>query len=143
MAEDCINQAATLAGIAEKPCVTAGLHIHGFHDQAEKFGTLAMYGSDAPAIQELIHTDNSLGAPLHPALPYCGAEVIWATRYEMARTLEDVLARRTRALPLNARAAIAMAPRVAELMANELGRDNAWKAEQTGTFMELAQGYLC
>jgi glycerol-3-phosphate dehydrogenase len=80
--------------------------------------------------------------PLHPALPYVGAEVIWAVREEMARTLEDVLARRTRALFLNARAAIAMAPRVAELMAVELGQDIRWQARQVDEFGKLAQGYL-
>ncbi|MEK6303730.1 MAG: glycerol-3-phosphate dehydrogenase/oxidase [Acidobacteriota bacterium] len=142
MAEDCVNQAATLARLPEKPCVTKDLNIHGFHRQAEKFGSLHMYGSDALAIQDLIHSDSSRGEPLHPALPYCGAEVIWATRSEMARTVEDVLARRTRALFLNARAAIEMAPPVAELMAKELGRDDAWKIEQVRAFEELAKGYL-
>jgi glycerol-3-phosphate dehydrogenase len=142
MAEDCVNQAATLARLPEKPCVTRDLNIHGFHRHAEKFGSLRMYGSDALAIQDLIHSDPSRGEPLHSALPYCGAEVIWSTRAEMARTVEDILARRTRALFLNARAAIEMAPRVAELMAKELERDDAWRSEQTNSFQELAKGYL-
>ena len=142
MAEDCVNQAATLARLAERPCVTRALNIHGFHRQAEEFGSLRMYGSDALAIRELINADPTLGEALHPKLTYCGAEVIWATRSEMARTVEDVLARRTRALFLNARAAIQMSPRVAELMAKELGRDDAWKSEQVESFQELAQGYL-
>ena len=120
MAEDCVNQAATLARLPEKPCVTAHLNIHGFHKHADKFGHLAVYGADAPAIQDLIRSDERLGERLHPALPYCGAEVLWAARFEMARTVEDFLARRTRALFLNARAAVAMAPRVAALMAAEL-----------------------
>ncbi|MGC4053536.1 MAG: glycerol-3-phosphate dehydrogenase C-terminal domain-containing protein [Paludibaculum sp.] len=63
------------------------------------------------------------GVRLHAALPYLESEVIWAARWEMARTVEDVLARRTRALLLNARAAMDMAPRVAELLAGELGMD--------------------
>ena len=142
MAEDCVNQAATLARLPEKQCVTRDLNIHGFHRQAEKFGSLRLYGSDALAIQDLIHSDPDRGEPLHPALPYCGAEVIWATRSEMARTVEDVLARRTRSLFLNARAAIEMAPRVAELMAKELGRDDAWESEQVRSFEQLAKGYL-
>jgi len=142
MAEDCVNQAATLARLPEKPCVTKDLNIHGFHRQAEKFGSLRMYGSDALAIQDLIHSDPSRGEPLHSALPYCGAEVIWSTRAEMARTVEDMLARRTRALFLNARAAIEMAPRVAELMAKELERDDDWQSEQIRLFEELAKGYL-
>ncbi|HWN99768.1 MAG TPA: glycerol-3-phosphate dehydrogenase/oxidase [Blastocatellia bacterium] len=142
MAEDCVNQAATLARLPEKPCVTRNLNIHGFHRQSEKFGSLRMYGSDALAIQDLIHADPSRGEPLHSALPYCGAEVIWAARSEMARTVEDVLARRTRALFLNARAAIEMAPRVAELLAKELERDDDWQSKQVGSFEELAKGYL-
>ena len=82
-----------------------------------------------------------LAAPLHPALPYCGAEVVWAVREEMARTVEDVLARRTRALFLNARAAIEMAPRVAELMAGELKCDSAWPQREVAQFNQVASGY--
>ena len=63
-------------------------------------------------------------------------------RHEMARTLEDVLARRTRALFLNAQAALRMAPRVADLMAGELGRDAAWISRQLAAFGETAKGYL-
>ena len=142
MAEDCINQAAVLAKLPEKSCQTARLNIHGFHKDAEKFGDLAVYGSDASAIQDLIRSDPSRGELLHPALPYCAAEVIWAVRNEMARTVEDILARRTRALFLNAKAACSMAPRVAELMAKELGYDTAWQARQVRDFLALAQQYL-
>lgn len=142
MAEDCVNQAATLARVPEKPCVTKHLNIHGFYRHAGKFGPLAVYGADAPAILDLMRADARLAEPLHPALPYCGAEVIWVTRSEMARTVEDVLARRTRALFLNAKAAMAMAPCVAALMAKELERDEAWQAKEVNTFLELAKGYL-
>ena len=134
MAEDCLDQAATLARLPEKPCITRSLNIHGYHQHAEQFGPLAIYGGDASDIQNLIQADPSLGAPLHSALPYCGAEVVWATRFEMARMVEDVLARRTRALFLNARAAIEMAPRVATLMAQELQRDKAWEIDQVKAF---------
>jgi glycerol-3-phosphate dehydrogenase len=102
---------------------------------------LAVYGADAPAIQDLIHSEPQRGARLHPDLPYCGAEVIWAVRQEMARTVEDVLTRRTRALFLNAKAARAMAPRVAELMARELGQGTAWQHEQVNAFDTLAKQY--
>jgi glycerol-3-phosphate dehydrogenase len=142
MAEDCVNQAATLARLEERPCVTRHLNIHGFHQHAEKFGTLAVYGSDAPAILELVRSDPDLGQPLHPALPYCGAEVIWATRCEMARTVEDVLARRTRALFLNARAALALAPHVADLMAGELRRTETWSMKQIKAFQDVAETYV-
>jgi len=141
MAEDCIDQAATLAGLPEKPAVTAHLNIHGFHKHASKFLSLASYGSDSIAIQDLIRNEPGLGEPLHPALIYCGAEVIWAARMEMARTVEDVLARRTRALFLNAQAASAMAPPVAALMARELHRDETWQSQQVRDFQELARNY--
>jgi glycerol-3-phosphate dehydrogenase len=83
----------------------------------------------------------AMAAPLDPALPYTGAEVVWAARYEMARTVEDVLARRTRALFLNAKAAMRMAPGVAALMARELNRDPAWQTQQVESFEEVARNY--
>jgi glycerol-3-phosphate dehydrogenase len=142
MAEDCVNQAATLARLAERPCVTGHLNIHGFHPASEKFGHLWVYGSDARMVQELEHSQPAWAERLDPALPYTSAEVIWAVRHELALTLEDVLARRTRALFLNARAALRMAPRVADLMASELGRDAAWKSQQLSAFAATAKGYL-
>ena len=100
-----------------------------------------MYGSDAFAIERLIREDSHLAERLHPALSYCAAQVVWATRNEMARTVEDVLARRTRALFLNAHAASEMAERTAQIMAQELNYDDAWKATQIKSFRELACPY--
>jgi len=142
MAEDGVNQAATLARLPERPCPTRSLNIHGFHGAASKFGPLSVYGADALAIQKLIAADPALGVPMHPDLPYCPAEVVWAARFELARTVEDVLARRTRALFLDARAAIAMASQVAALLATELRRDAAWQEAQIGEFRTLARQYL-
>jgi len=142
MAEDCVNQAIRLAHLPARRCATRDLKVHGYHSHAGQFGKLEVYGADAPAICDLIAHDPSLGALLHSDLPYCVAEVIWATRHEMARTVEDVLARRTRALVLNARAALAMAPAVAALMAVELKRDLAWQASQVREFTSVALGYL-
>jgi glycerol-3-phosphate dehydrogenase len=142
MAEDCVNQAATLARLPESACVTARLNIHGFHATAERFGPLRVYGSDAPLIRKLQESEPAWAQPLHPALPYTAAEIVWAAREEMALTLEDALARRTRALFLNARAALEMAPRVAELLARESGRDQAWQAEQVAIFGQIASNYL-
>jgi glycerol-3-phosphate dehydrogenase len=152
MAEDCVDQAATLAQLPDKPCVTHHLHIHGFIEAAKaeatkeeatkEFGPLAVYGSDAHEIRKLVDADRSLGEPLHSALPNIKAEVVWAARHEMARTVEDVLARRTRALFLNARAALAMAPVVAELMASELAWDDVTRTKQLAAFRDLASNYL-
>jgi glycerol-3-phosphate dehydrogenase len=141
MAEDCVNQAATLARLPDRPCVTERLNIHGFHASAAKFGPLRVYGSDAIEIQRLMSSDAPLAEPLHPALPYTAAEVVWAVRHEMARTLEDVLARRTRALFLNAAAAFEMAPRVAELMARESGHSAEWESSQLREFRTACSGY--
>jgi glycerol-3-phosphate dehydrogenase len=142
MAEDCVNQAATLARLPERPCVTAHLNVHGFHPASEKFGRLWMFGSDAPMVRQLEESEPGWAEPLDGALPYTGAEVVWAVRHEMARTLEDVLARRTRALFLNAQAARRMAPRVVELMARELDQNREWEAEQLRSFQQTAQNYV-
>jgi len=141
MAEHTVDQAADFARLAERACTTRTLNVHGFHQSSDRFGTLAVYGSDALGIQDLMRSTPSLAVPLHTDLPYTGAEVLWATRHEMARTVEDVLARRTRALFLNARAAEAMAPEVASLMAAELGWDAARQAAEVNAFSTLAKGY--
>jgi glycerol-3-phosphate dehydrogenase len=83
-----------------------------------------------------------LAQPLHTRLPITAAQVVWAVTQEMARTVDDVLARRTRALVLDARAALDMAPAVARIMAQELKRDQKWQAEQLAQFTALAAGYL-
>jgi glycerol-3-phosphate dehydrogenase len=131
-----------LGELPEQECVTRQLHVHGYHADAAKFGDLEVYGSDAPAIEDLKRGDVQLAQRLHGDLPYVAAEVVWAARKEMARTVDDILARRTRALFLNARAAIAMAPRVAELLAKELGRDQAWQQRQVQAFTDIARSYV-
>jgi glycerol-3-phosphate dehydrogenase len=142
MAEDCVDQAATLAQLPERPCATRNLRIHGYHEAPEDLGDLAVYGSEAVEVRTIAASEPDLAKRLHPALPYIGAEVVWHARAEMARTLEDVLARRMRALFLNARAAIAMAPRVAQILARELGHDGAWTRSQVLEFERLARQYL-
>ena len=140
MAEDCVDHAITLGRLREEPCPTKNLHIHGYMENTAGLGELEVYGSDAEAIQTLAQ-DQLLASPLHEALPYLAAEVVWAARNEMARTVEDVLARRTRALFLNARAASDMAEPVASLLASELGRDEAWIEAQVKLFRALAAQY--
>ncbi|MGA9476075.1 MAG: glycerol-3-phosphate dehydrogenase/oxidase [Terriglobales bacterium] len=142
MAEDCVDQAAHLAHLPERACATERLRIHGFSTDAEQHGSLSVYGSDAVEIEKLIVSDPKLGEPLHPALPDVKAEVIFAVREEMARTVEDVLARRTRALFLNAKAALEMAPAVADLMAQELDWGETDKAAQIEAFRQVAANYL-
>jgi glycerol-3-phosphate dehydrogenase len=93
-------------------------------------------------LHALSSEDASLDAVLHPRLPFHLREVVWSARYEMAQTVEDVLARRTRALFLDARAAIEAAPVVANLLARELQRSEDWKAKDLASFVELAKGYV-
>jgi glycerol-3-phosphate dehydrogenase len=141
MAEDCVNHAITLGELRDVPSNTHDLRIHGYK-QEESLTSLGVYGSDADAILALAAGDERLARRLHPALPYIGAEVVWGVREEMARTLDDMLSRRTRALFLNARAAIEMAPAVAVLMAAELGQGQSWIDQQLQQFNELAGRYL-
>ena len=103
---------------------------------------LRAYGSEAAALQDVITAAPELNVPLHPHLPYLYGHIIWAVRHEMARTVEDALARRTRSLLLDARASIDSASRVADVMACELGKDITWKADQTDRFIAMAKGYL-
>ena len=142
MAQGCVDQAATLADLPERPCVTQTLKIHGHHAGAQRSGALAVYGVDASAIRDLVASDAVLGRLLDAQLPYTEAEVVWAARAEMARTVEDVLARRTRALFLSAKAAMRMANRVAEILARELGRNAAWRAQQVEAFNKVAKGFV-
>jgi glycerol-3-phosphate dehydrogenase len=142
MAQDAVEQAQTMAGFEERTCTTEHLQIHGWTRQSIPEPNLRVYGADAPAIQELSRKEPALAEKLHSELPYTGAEVVWAVHEEMARTVEDVLARRTRALLLGARASIEAAPRVAELMARELKRGEDWQVQSVRDFKEVAQGYL-
>ncbi len=142
MAEDCVNQAAMLARLPEVDCHTRNLNVHGFLPQARKLGPLAVYGSDATHIQQLMTSDPTLAERLHPDLPYTAAEVVWAARKEMARTVDDVLARRTRALFLHAKAARDMAPVVARLLAIELNRDEAWQQAELADFDAISANYV-
>lgn len=141
MAEDTINQAALVAELDEAPCVTRNLPIHGHLVNSQLEGNLAVYGADACRLQELLETEASWTELLHPDLNVQVGEVIWAVRHEGARTIEDFLGRRSRALFLNAHAAIDMAPKVAELMAAELGRDDAWQESQVRSLVETARRY--
>lgn len=142
MSEDVVDQAEMIAGVDNRDCVSKHLQIHGWTQASIPEKNLALYGSDAAAIRELTREDPSLREPIHPALPYWKAEVVWHVRKEMAHTVEDVLARRTRALLLNAVASAEAARTVAELMARELREDTAWIDEQTRTYRTFAKGYI-
>lgn len=127
MAEEVVARAEMGGGLSPQKCVTA---------------TLALDDRADIAIAALAAANPELAKVLHPRLPYHQADVIWAVREGMARTVEDVLARRTRALFLDAQASIEAAEDVAKLMAREMG----WSVEQTAMqvqqYREFARGYL-
>jgi glycerol-3-phosphate dehydrogenase len=139
MAEDTVDQAAVVAGLEERPCITRTLALHGAVEPKSSDDPWSVYGRDARELEALA---KSQPAALHPRLPYREVEVVWAARHEMARTVEDVLARRTRALLLDARASVECAPRVAELLAVELKRDARWRTAQVEQYQALARNYL-
>jgi glycerol-3-phosphate dehydrogenase len=142
MAQDVVDQAEIVAGIEGKPCSTTTLRIHGWTQAPHPSEHLGVYGSDATELQSLFANDAVLAELIHPNLPNQRGEVVWQTRHEMARTVEDVLARRTRMLLLDARASMEAAPLVASLMARELGKDANWEAGQVEQYSALAQGYV-
>ena len=142
MAQDAVDRGAKLVGLPEKPCVTTDLKLHGYAQHVDDTTWDYVYGSDAEIIQDMIRKQPYLGEKLHPDYTFTGAHVIWAARQEMATSVEDVLARRVRALFLDARAAIEMAPKVAVLLADELKKDKSWEENQVREFTDLAQGYI-
>ena len=107
-----------------------------------RYDGLSVYGSDAAMIEQLMNNDPALKEKIHPELPYTKAEIIWAVRKEMAMTVEDVLARRTRALIIDAKAAMEAAPLVAALMAKEMNKSTEWQRQQEKDFMNIANQYL-
>jgi len=143
MAEDTLDQAITIGGLDPVPCRTANLKLHGWRspDADPLPPGLAELGADAAAVVQLTNSDPVLAARIHPDFPYPMALVVWAIRSEQARTVEDILSRRTRILLLDAGAAAASAQAVAELMAVELGRDENWIDAQVSGFGMLAQRY--
>ena len=127
MGEEVITKAETCATLEHRPCVTQSLALEDDMDGA---------------VAALAAGDPELAAPLHPRLPYRRADVVWAAREGMARTVEDVLARRTRALFLDARASIEAAAEVAALMAPALGWSAEQQSAQAQEYRDFARGYL-
>lgn len=141
MAEDVIDKAIITGNLAQKPCNTKNIRIHGYREHPVP-GYLSGYGSDQVKIQKLADSNPELNQRLIPTWPYIHAEVVWAVRNEMARTVEDVLARRMRILFLDARTAMQLAPAVAKVMAGELGYGKDWETQQAEMFNAIASLYL-
>jgi glycerol-3-phosphate dehydrogenase len=142
MAEDVVEKAARGILPPASVSVTPTLRIHGYTEAIDPGDPLHWYGSDRKAILGLLEKEPGLSAVLSEKLSIIKAQVVWAVRQEMARTVEDVLSRRTRALQLDAAESIRMAPRVASILARELGREPQWEEEQVRSFTDLAGSYL-
>jgi len=142
MGEDTIDKAIMIGDLPDKDSVSKNLPIHGATNNADLADPLYIYGTDKTQILNLIEERPGLGEKLHPSLEFTKAEVVFAARSEMARTVEDVMARRVRALFLDAHASIEMAPVVAQLLAAELKHDKKWEEKQVLEYTKLANGYI-
>lgn len=143
MAEDTVDEVVRLSGLRDAGCVTASLKIHGYPENAKpESGHWQVYGSDAALIRQLASQKPALNQRLHPRFPHLKAEVVWSVHHEMARNVEDVLARRLRILFLDARAAMEAAPEVARLMGEALNMDESWQRKQVSDFCRIAGSYL-
>ncbi len=142
MAEDTVNTAIKKACLEQKECVTETLPIHGSMETEDFNAPLYYYGTDIPSLRSMAEGDPAWNEKIHPDLPYLKAEIVWAAEKEMCMTVEDALSRRTRALLLDARAAMEAAPLVASLLAQKLDKDAGWEQEQVEDFRSLAAHYL-
>ncbi|RLD87534.1 MAG: FAD-dependent oxidoreductase [Bacteroidetes bacterium] len=143
MAEDVIEKAILLGGLPDRECVTKHLPIHGFTMNADPHtDPLASYGIDKEKMLALGEEDKKLSGFLSEKLQIYKSQVTWAVRNEMARTVEDILARRTRALFLDARESLRIAPDVAVIMAKELGKTRRWRLKQLAAYEEVAKNYF-
>lgn len=142
MAQDVINKIIELNLLPDADCVTENLQIHGSNGPVDTSNHMYIYGTDKKGILQLISDDSTLSEQLHPRVEFTKAEVIWAIRNEMARTIEDILSRRVRILFLDAKVAIEIAPTIGEILKIELGKTEAWKADQILKFKAIANQYV-
>ncbi|MEO6734336.1 MAG: glycerol-3-phosphate dehydrogenase C-terminal domain-containing protein, partial [Ferruginibacter sp.] len=140
MGEDMVDRIEKYFGWKHKKTPTASLHIHGYEDHMNWNDPFYFYGSDASLIKQRINRTASQW--ISESLKIHEMQVCWAVENEMARTVEDVLSRRTRALLLNAKESIRICPEVAKIMAKELDRDEKWIDKEIAQYTALAQQYI-
>ena len=138
MSEDLINTAQSVGGLPERACITHSLPIHGYDYNSDWSNPMHVYGTDIDKISALDEQGNT---SLSEAVHLTKNQIIWAVREEMAMTVEDVLARRTRTLFLNAAEAKNLAAQVAQIMAEEMGKDQNWMENQIENFTGLTHNY--
>lgn len=142
MAEDTIDKAIALGKLPKAICQTSDLPIHGADGEANRDNHLYVYGNEQETLEKLIASSSQMAEKVHPRLEFTMAEIHWAIHHEMARTIEDVLARRVRILFLDARAAIEVAPKVADMLMKALHKNEKWKQQQLQEFTSMAQHYV-
>ncbi|MFH0843361.1 MAG: glycerol-3-phosphate dehydrogenase/oxidase [Bacteroidota bacterium] len=141
MAEETIDRAIKASMLERRKCSTKTVCLFSDDTQVHR-ERLRIYGSKAAEIEKLMCGEPSMEEQLAPDLPYTKAEIVWICRNEMPRTLEDMLARRTRALVLDVKASLKIAPAVADIMAEELHHDSRWKEQQIEDYKRLTLNYL-
>jgi glycerol-3-phosphate dehydrogenase len=141
MGEDIVDKVGLILG-EERETITRYMPLHGYVKNFNENDHLHVYGSDRLAILQMIEDRPELSEKLDPEYPYLRAEVVWAVKEEMARKIEDVLARRIRMLFLDARASIRMAPEVVKLMATEMLKDDDWIKTEIAEYNTLAKRYI-
>ena len=143
MAEDTVDNAILIGALPERKCITYNLPVYGYDKNLDiTSDPLAVYGIEKYSLLEMEEEDPTLAEVLSEDLPLRKSQVVWAVRNEMARTLEDMLARRVRGLFLNAKESLRVAPQVAAIMAAELGKDDEWIDDQLEEFSEVARNYM-
>ena len=140
MGEDMVNYIEKHLYWSHKKTTTASMHIHGYEEGVNWNDPLYFYGSDATFIKQSMN--GTADKWISNSLKIHEEQVRWAVENEMARTVEDVLSRRTRALLLDAKESIRICAEVASIMADELGKNEEWIQNETETFTKLAQQYL-
>jgi len=141
MAEDVINKLIKNSNFKQTKSNTQNLRIHGYKETTNYDDPLYVYGSDQNKLLKFAKSE-ALEDYLSENLKIIKAQVIWGARYEMARTVEDILARRTRALFLDAKESVRIAPQVAQLLAKEFGYNKEWEETQITKFNNIAENYI-
>ena len=142
MAEDLVSKVESTKKWNKTKSKTKNLKLHGYKTDIDNDNPFNFYGSDSKNISELMRNEPGMNRLISNRLNLYAAQVVWAVREEMARTVEDIISRRVRCLLLDAREAILIAPIVADIMAKELNKDETWQKQQVDSFSKIASKYI-
>ena len=142
MAEDTVDNAILIGALPERKCITKNLPVYGYDKNLDlTTDPLAVYGTEKYQLLDLEEEESNLAEVISESLPLRRSQIVWAVRHEMARTVEDMLARRVRGLFLDSNECLRILPQVAKIMAQELGEDEQWVEDQIEAFSEVAAHY--